>query len=171
MKFFINAQSWQMFLVLMASMFGAQLLMPVFNNPAIGILIGTLILMALYMGWLISIAVTANRKLGEPLKKSTKWVLVGLSYGAAYLTGSLLVLPGYMEAGRGVPGFVLPLHLLAMAAVFYALLFAAKSLVMVERNQTAKFFEYSGSFFLLWFFPIGVWFIKPRVNKLLGGGN
>ena len=158
-----------MFLVLMGSMFGAQLLMPVFSNPVIGILIGTLILMAIYMGWLISIAVMANRKLGESLKKPMKWVFLGLAYATAYLIGSLLVLPGSMDPGRGVPGFILPLHLLAMAAIFYALLFTAKSLVMVERNEATKFFEYSGPFFLLWFFPIGVWFIQPRVNKLLGG--
>lgn len=169
MKFFINAKSWQIFLVLMGSMFGAQLLLPLVSNPEIGILIGTLILMAVYMGWLLSIAVIANRKLGSPHKRSTKWMFIGLAYATTYLIGSLLLLPGSMETGRGAPGFVLPLHLLAMAAIFYALLFTAKSLVMVERNQATNFFEYSGPFFLLWFFPIGVWFVQPRVNQLLGG--
>jgi len=41
-------------------------------------------------------------------------------------------------------------------------------LVTLERRQPVTFFDYSGPFFLFWFFPIGVWFIQPRVNKLLG---
>ena len=171
LKFFVNAKSWQMFLVLIGTLLGAQMLMPVFSDPAIGILIGTLVLMAVYMGWLLSIAVKANHKLENSFKKSPKWMIVGLAYAASYLIGSIVLLPGTLEAGRGVPGLIVPLHLLAMVAVFYALLFTAKSLVTLERGQVARFFDYSGPFFLLWFFPIGVWFVQPRVAKLLGSGT
>jgi ABC-type Na+ efflux pump permease subunit len=65
-----------MFLVLIGTLLGAQMLMPVFSDPAIGILIGTLVLMAVYMGWLLSIAVKANHKLENSLKKSPKWMIV-----------------------------------------------------------------------------------------------
>jgi hypothetical protein len=160
-----------MFLVLVGSMFGAQMLMLMFDDPTIGLLIGTLALMTVYMGWLLSIAVKANQKLEEPLKKSPRWMVLGLVYAASYLIGALVLLPGSLEQARGVPGYIVPLHLLAMAAIFYALLFTGKSLVTLERNQASTFFEYSGPFFLLWFFPIGVWFVQPRVVKLLGSGN
>ncbi len=147
------------------------MLMPMFNDPTIGMLIGTLALMAVYMGWLLSIAVRANQKLEEPLKKSPRWMVLGLVYAAGYLVGALVFLPGSLEHAGGVPGFIVPLHLLAMVAIIYALLFTAKSLVTLERNHASTFFEYSGPFFLLWFFPIGVWFVQPRVVKLLGSGN
>jgi len=44
--------------------------------------------------------------------------------------------------------------------------FASKSLVMVETGRRAKFYDYAGPFFLMWFFPIGIWFIQPRINRL-----
>jgi hypothetical protein len=30
----------------------------------------------------------------------------------------------------------------------------------------AKFSDYSGEFFLIWFSPIGYWILQPRLNKL-----
>ena len=63
---------------------------------------------------------------------------------------------------------MVPMHLLAMLGIFYALVFTANRLTTLERKQQVSFFDYSGPFFLLWFFPIGIWFIQPRVNKLLG---
>lgn len=160
-----------MFLILMGAMFGSQIFMPLLRHPILGILVGTLVLMGLYMGWLLSIAVEANQKLGGSLKRSTKGMVFGLIYAVIYLIGALVFLPGSVEPGKGIPGFIIPMHLLAMAAIFYALLFTAKSLVTLEKNEAVGFFEYSGPFFLIWFFPIGVWFVQPRVNRLLGGGN
>jgi hypothetical protein len=29
-----------------------------------------------------------------------------------------------------------------------------------------SFYDFSGPFFLLWFFPIGIWIIQPRINRL-----
>ena len=63
------------------------------------------------------------------------------------------------------------MHLLAMAAIFYALGFTSKQLVKLEQRENVSFFNYSGPFFLFWFFPIGIWFIQPKVNKLLGQEN
>jgi hypothetical protein len=140
-------------------------------NPLVGIAVASLIFMVLYVGWLWAIATTANQKLEQSLKQSTKWMGLGLVYAAVYLLGGLLLFPSAPGAGQGLPGFIIPMHLLAMFAMFYALVFTAKRLVTLERKQQVSFFEYSGPFFLLWFFPIGVWFIQPRVNKLLGNND
>jgi hypothetical protein len=42
----------------------------------------------------------------------------------------------------------------------------AKNLVKAETGKRVTFYDYAGPFFLLWFFPIGVWFIQPRINQL-----
>jgi hypothetical protein len=62
--------------------------------------------------------------------------------------------------------FVFPLHLLAMFCLVYSLYFVSKSLVSAERGEPVSFSSYAGALFLLWFFPIGVWIIQPRVNGL-----
>jgi hypothetical protein len=32
-----------------------------------------------------------------------------------------------------------------------------------------KFKDFVGEFFLVWFFPIGVWILQPTINKLEDG--
>ena len=50
--------------------------------------------------------------------------------------------------------------------MFYNLYFVSKSLLIAETGKSATFSEYAGEFFLLWFYPIGVWLIQPRINRL-----
>jgi len=64
-------------------------------------------------------------------------------------------------------GLTAPLHLLAMFSIFYVMAFAARNLIMAERQSPVTFYDYSGPFFLLWFFPVGVWIVQPRVNRLV----
>jgi predicted branched-subunit amino acid permease len=61
---------------------------------------------------------------------------------------------------------IMPLHCLAVFCMFYNLYFVAKSLVLAETGKPTSFYYYAGPFFLIWFFPIGVWFIQPKINKL-----
>jgi hypothetical protein len=55
--------------------------------------------------------------------------------------------------------------------MFYALWFTAKQFMSLQRQEALTFIDYSGPFFLLWFFPIGIWFIQPKVNSILGEKN
>jgi len=65
----------------------------------------------------------------------------------------------------------LPLHLLAMFCMFYLLNFVSKNLVLAETHRVVRFYDYAGPFFLLWFFPIGVWAVQPRINRLYAERN
>jgi hypothetical protein len=62
--------------------------------------------------------------------------------------------------------FVFPLHLLAMFCLVYSFYFVSKSLVSAEWGEPVSFSRYAGTLFLIWFFPIGVWVVQPRVNRL-----
>lgn len=61
---------------------------------------------------------------------------------------------------------VFPFHLFAMYCMFFNLNFVSKSLALAEKGEPVSFSGYAGPFFLLWFFPIGIWFVQPRVNRL-----
>lgn len=76
-------------------------------------------------------------------------------------------LPLYIASGGSLPGILVVMHLLATIAVLYVLGFSAKNLIMAEKQAAISFFDYAGPFFLMWFFPIGVWFVQPRVNRLV----
>ncbi len=60
-----------------------------------------------------------------------------------------------------------PLYFAAMFSTLSAMIFAAKNLKSVELEREAKISEYLGDFFLVWFFPIGIWILQPRIHKLI----
>jgi hypothetical protein len=53
-----------------------------------------------------------------------------------------------------------------MFYMFCTLYFVSKSWVLAETGNAATFYDYAGPFFLTWFFPIGIWVIQPKVNRL-----
>lgn len=64
---------------------------------------------------------------------------------------------------------ILPLHFLSMFCIFHSLYFVAKALKTAELKRKARFSDFAGEFFLIWFFPIGIWIVQPRINKMIQG--
>jgi hypothetical protein len=163
LKFFLNAKGWQLFLPL----FGSMLIMPFLPYHGTGMAVCYFIFTPFYLGWLWAIAATANQKLDPPLRKSTKWMAIGLVY-MLVLVAVRGLFPG---KALEMPGVFIPMQLSLMFALFYAFKFTAEQFVTLERNKEVSFFDYSGPFFLFFFFPVGVWIIQPRVNKMLGNSD
>ncbi len=167
MGFFLKAKSWQLFLIFMVVMLSQPLFMVMLSNPKIAIGISTAFFTLVLVGWLWSIGIASNNLLPDPLKKSTRLYSSGLVFASLYA----LLFGFVLSPAKGFPAYIIPLHLLSMCFMFYALWFTAKQFTTLQRQETVNFFEFSGPFFMLWFFPIGVWFMQPRVNKLLGEKN
>ncbi|MGK4566753.1 hypothetical protein [Flavobacterium sp. 3HN19-14] len=66
----------------------------------------------------------------------------------------------------GVFVIFIPLHLGSMFCIFHNIYFAAKTIKIAELQRQPKGDEFIGEFFLTWFFPVGVWFLQPRINRL-----
>lgn len=60
----------------------------------------------------------------------------------------------------------IPVHLFSIFCIFYCLYFNAKALKIVELRKAVVFNDFAGEFFLLWFFPIGIWILQPRINRI-----
>jgi hypothetical protein len=61
---------------------------------------------------------------------------------------------------------IVPFHLFATFCMFYSLYFVSKSLALAETSKPATFYDYAGPFFLIWLFPIGIWIVQPRINRI-----
>lgn len=61
---------------------------------------------------------------------------------------------------------ILPGHLLCMFCIGYEIYFVSKMLVSAESGSLAPFASYAPSLVLLYFYPVGVWVLQPRINKL-----
>ena len=59
---------------------------------------------------------------------------------------------------------IFSLHAFATFCMFYLLYFVSKTLVLAETSKPPSFYDYAEPFFLIWFFPMGLWFIQPRIT-------
>jgi len=61
--------------------------------------------------------------------------------------------------------FIFPL--LWLGCIIGVIFFVTKLLVTSEDKKTVKANRCIGTFLLFWFFPVGVWFLHPRIKKIL----
>lgn len=78
--------------------------------------------------------------------------------------------PNFVLIGQFV-AIILPLHLFSIFCMFHTFYFVAKTIRTVEFQQPVKFGDFAGELFLIWFFPIGIWILQPRINKILESSN
>jgi len=173
MSIYLKAKHWQVFIVLVGAMFIGQVLTfnSMFNGTAPNAVVMGLpvvVMGALYYGWIWSISSACCKALPNELKSSPKLMQIGIIYALIYIIIAGLF---FFGPGKKLPSYGVFMHFLGMAAVFYSIGFTAKQLTKLEQNKDVTFFSYSGPFFLLWLFPVGVWFIQPKVNQLLGNNK
>lgn len=76
---------------------------------------------------------------------------------------------GGAEPGVFIPFMLLFLfaHFFAIFCIVYTMYFTAKTFRSAEMQKEAHFSDYIGEFFLIYFFPVGIWFIQPRINSIV----
>ncbi len=182
---FLTAKAWQLF----ALQFGLPLVFQIvfmvmivasngslFNGGVAFAIFFPLILLlstGLLFGWFLSVAIGLNKKLPQELKLNVKRFKIFFSIPAIYIALFTIVF-AFSFAGNtsslnsinGIIGLIVPLHLFSIFCIFYCLNFVAKTIKTSEVKRTVSFSDYSGDFFLIWFYPIGIWTLQPRINKL-----
>jgi hypothetical protein len=175
-RFFVTARHWQVFLLLTGSFVLAQALGQSLVMGSVGsqaqfqeamgsFLLLTFLVMALYLSWLWALGRLAwalAPSHGRPAMSRFRFSLI---YPIAYLPVFYFLFTKAAEPS-GIAVVIIPLHLLAMSCMFYNLYFVAKSLALAEGRRADSFYDYAGAFFLLWFYPIGIWILQPRFNAL-----
>ncbi len=62
---------------------------------------------------------------------------------------------------------ILPLHFFGFYCIFYTIYFLSKALICAStQNKNIESSDYMAYFFGFWFFPIGIWFIQPKIKAL-----
>jgi len=139
---------------------------PLEDFGRVGLVFGAVIavFMFCFFGWIWSLGLFLNSIVQSALRLKVGPFRFALIYPALYVFAFMAVF--FQSAKPVLFAIIFPFHLLAMFCMFYLLYFASKSLVLAETGKPASFSDYAGPFFLIWFYPIGVWFIQPRVNRL-----
>lgn len=99
----------------------------------------------------------------------------GLVFGYFYFAAVILLTDGYIistdkenysEYGWMLYIYILG-HLIALAGYFYGLHFTAYSIHVLEDQLFGKRTGYGLLLAALFFFPIGLWWTQPKINRIL----
>lgn len=63
--------------------------------------------------------------------------------------------------------FFIMLSFFVIVCTFYQFWFIAKTIKCADERKDLKFGDFVGEFFLVWFYPIGVWILQPMVNRIV----
>jgi hypothetical protein len=191
-EIFLRAKHYQIFLLTIGIPFAFQFavvlyLMPTINGGGeiddetlFSIIKVFPVLMMVFIGvifgWLYSIGIGLQSKLPEDVKMQVgrfkifffiPLVYISLiSMAMFFLVSNIAFLAGTF-ASVGLVMFIFLFHLFSMFCIFYVLYFAAKTFKTVELQKEVRFSEFAGEFFMLWIFPIGVWILQPKINKIM----
>lgn len=173
--FFLRAKHWQIFILLFAwptiAEFAAAGYIPAslrsWNDlGTVGfVYLGTMELYLLcFLAWYASMGLFFHSLVKLELRMNTKFFRFALFYPAIYV---FIFFPLVMADSQFLNWFVLlPLHLLCMSCIVYLFYFVSKCFELARKRRPVSFDDYARSFFLMLFFPIGIWIIQPRVNEL-----
>ena len=169
-NFFLRAKHWQIFLLLIAVPTIAEFfVIPVTIRSwrDLGqngfVYLGVMVLYLLcFLAWFGSMGLFFRSIVSPELRMKTQFFRFALVYPVAYVPIFFFL----VISPKTYVWVVLPLHLACMVCIFYLFYFVSKNLVLAETGKQVSFYEYASPLFLLWFFPIGVWIVQPKVNRL-----
>jgi hypothetical protein len=169
--FFLSAKSWEMFLVFfglmalsMVAMFNSIQAEPArdFGKGTLPFFVCALLVMIGTLGWFGAVGWFLNSTVQPGLRPAAGIFRFALVYPVLYVVAFMILFPP--SPAEFV--ILLPLHMIAILCLFYLPIFVSKNLALVEMRKSVTFSDYATAFFLLWFLPIGVWVVQPRINRL-----
>ena len=138
-----------------------------------------ILFISIFFGWFWSVAIGLQKKVPQTIKMKVRKFKIFFFIPMAYL----IIITFYMafamdgiikngsEPNVGIIAtmfaIIVPLHLFSMFCIFYTLYFVAKTFKTVELQREVKFSDFAGEFFLIWFYPIGIWIVQPKINKMI----
>jgi hypothetical protein len=164
--FFLRAKHWQVFSVFCIGSVAEAVAMH-FSPSTVSLpyAVVSASLVCVYLAWLWSMGSFLHSILPSQLRIKTFFFRFTLIYSALYAIAFFAFFDHLGSAGSF--GIIFLPHLMAMFCMLHNQYFVSNSLVVAETGKpTTSFFDYAGPFFLLWFFPVGIWFIQPRINRL-----
>jgi hypothetical protein len=165
---------------------GLKLFMKGYNNPALEDKLIFVILMigvSAFIGWLWAAVIGLQDKIPRTVKRNVKLFkatqLVPFIYVVVLVLLVLLDSPAEMNTAlkSGAPvvnktmdmvsqAFMV-LNTLSVACIVYGLFYVAKTVKMAELQRKVYFLDFAGIFLLICVFPVGIWIVQPKINKMM----
>ncbi|MCA6075625.1 hypothetical protein [Fulvivirga sedimenti] len=182
MRFFLTSRHWVLFITMVgipAIIYLAGMTFSILTDNMTGILYTFPFVMIfsglMFLGWLWSIGIGLYPKIPEAIFVNKRrfrhlFIFVSLYMLALIISYNLLFVfnanpPLDFFYSTGLLVFI-PIHLFYVFCLFYLLYYNAKTIRSIELNKEAKWSDFTGEFILLWFWPVGIWILQPRINRI-----
>ena len=184
MKILLRLKHWQLFIMLIAAplvMDFVYITTTIFSNTnrkvMMTVFLSVIIFsLCMFFAWFYALGTSLYKKLPAREEMSLTKFKICLYIPVTFVLFICLFMISVINnpgTGEGFPGIgiwilaiLIPIDLFSVYCIFYCLYFNAKVLKAVEQQSPVEFSDYVGEFFSFLFFPIGIWFIQPRVNSL-----
>jgi hypothetical protein len=167
--FFLRAKHWHIFVLLFAIPQVASFAAIVTMQNMLFIVVVTAAFGVCLLAWCWSLGSFLSSGIKAQFRMKPGFFRFAVLYPLLYVPVFLWWVA--FSSANGAAVVIVPLHLLGMACMVYVLYFVSRNLVMAETGKPASFSDYIGTLILFWFFPVGVWFVQPRVNRLYRTGS
>jgi len=127
-----------------------------------------LVFMVIYMFWFWAQGIGLNNIVPRNIRPGSGLFRFSIIYTAVY---SILFQFYFLSASiSNIDSLFIVLgvliHILGIYCGIYMVYFIARSMIMAEKKKIVEFSEFSSVFILLGIYPIGLWFIQPRINTI-----
>lgn len=170
MKILLKQKHWILFLILssfmLASMIIPETKVVIANFDSFETsLILRIIAIGIFFTWLLVLGINLNNKVENPYRFNNILLILAILFSASnYVIMNLQML---LNSSSLIPEFLdfalLPFAFWGIVYIFYKI---PKSLKSIELGRTAKYSECIIDALLIFFFPIGIWFIQPKINRI-----
>lgn len=157
MIFFISAPAWQIFsLCILPLIVGSGLFALTASMTAFRFVLLFAIVVELL--WIYSVSIYIKQKYSNQITVPLTTQQVSLIY---------LLIHAFIFSMDLIPNDQLFLFTtMGIVANIYCVYFVSRILVMAEKERRVSFHDYVGTFFLVYIFIYGIWWLQPRVNRL-----
>lgn len=127
----------------------------------------------LFVLWIIKVDEELYNRLPDGVNLNFNFLLINFFISAAYLITIWLTVGGYNITDENYQDYgwkvwiYVPMHLYCFFSFFYAIRFTSKAIASIENNRNVDIGYYGTYMAGLFFFPIGIWWIQPKINKIL----
>ena len=115
-----------------------------------------------YSIWLYSVGTKVYRA-GTNSQFKIRLFKVGFIYLLIY---PLFIFYDSFPGSGSFPIWQIPFHIVGLFFMFYLIFFVSKNLIQFEINHQISKMDFFLTFCAFWFFPIGVFFVQPRINQI-----
>jgi hypothetical protein len=173
--FCLRADRWQMCLLFFGVCIVGQFLGPIViisaapSAAGIGraqvLMIGLLAVTPaiVFLSWLWFIGSFLRSAVRPSMRPRGSFFRVAIIYPLAFAFAEL----GFIIATNSLPvSLTVPTGIFAFFCLLYDLNFVTKTLFLAETGEPPQMGDGSATFLQLSVFPVGAWFIQPRINRL-----